>query len=136
MEGYPTVFAALSAVRKLPLRELALLNCHDLDLELFLPGAFLSLQKCHIEDSTQRAKQVRRQADMREELAVCGSNLLSLPDLYQLSGSGLLFTSVMSGVLKFSKWHVSKYSIGSMAKISVLGPAKAAKLRVWTRPQG
>ena len=123
--------ADFAAVHKLPLQELELLHCQNLEVELIVPGALLLLRSLHIEDSVYRKRRVSKQPEMMEKLAVCSRSLLSLPHLYQLTGTGALFTFAMKDVLK--TWHVAKYQRASMGHY-LHSPAKTARLMVWSKP--
>ena len=95
-----------AAMQNLPLQELVLLYCHNLEIHLLVAGALLSLRRLHIEDTDRRKQTIRKQPEMMEKLAVCSRFLLSLPDLYQLPGSGVLFCAATKIVLQ--TWHVGK----------------------------
>ena len=124
--------ADFAAVRKLPLQELVLVGCQNLEIHLIVPGSCTSLRKLHIEDSDRRKLKVSRQPEMMEKLAVCSRHLQSLPHLHQLSGSGVLFNFVMRGVLE--KWHVAEYSTNYMTTNILDRFANESRLRVWTKP--
>ena len=125
--------AEFAAVRRLPLQELVLLYCQNLEVELILPGALLSLRKLHIEDYDTRKQEISEHPGMMERLGVCSRTLLSLPHLYQLSGSGVLFCAAMKDVLQ--TWHVAEYQEGSInVDLMNRGSAIEARLRVWIKP--
>ena len=128
----PNGGADFAAMRTLPLQELVLIHCHNLEVQLMMPGALLSLRKLHIEESDKRRRKLSRQSEIMEKLAACSRQLLSLPHLHQLSGSGLLLKVVMKDVLQ--TWHVAKYQKGSMTQNCLHRPAQNTALKVWIKP--
>ena len=131
LSEFRPAWADFAAVRKLPLQELVLLHCQNLEVELLVPGALLSLRKLFIRDFGMRRRKVSRQPEMMEKLAVCSQDLLSLPCLFELLGSAVLFNS-MDGVLE--KWHVNDYRKGSMTISGLDWSARPFRLKVWTKP--
>lgn len=125
--------ADFAAVRKLPLQELVLLHCQNMEVALLVPGALLLLEKIHIEDSDKKKQRLSRKPELMEKLAVCGEVVVGLPRLLQLSGSGMLFSIAMKGLLE--KWHVAEYSDGSITTSDHFQRYNMhSKLRVWTKP--
>ena len=133
ISGLRPAGADFAALRDLPLQELALLHCQNLEVELILPGAMRLLRKLHIEEVDRRIRKVKhRKPQTMEQLAACSRSLLSLPSLSELSGSAVLFNVVMKDVL--ANWHEADYRKGSMAVTSLERPANVSRLRVWTKP--
>lgn len=48
-----------TAMQSLPLQELVLLHCQNLEIHLLVPGALLSLRRIHIEDTDRRKQKIR-----------------------------------------------------------------------------
>lgn len=119
----------LAALRALPLRELVLLNCQNLEIGLFEHGALKSLQKLHILDSQKRQAVVAEQPAVVSQLVSCARTVLSLPQLTQLSGSCALFSLAMGSEL--STWQQIKYRQGLVTTNNVGG---VSGLRVWLKP--
>lgn len=109
-------------LRCLPLKELVLINCNNLELDLFVPSSLTCLEKLHIEDICWRLK-----ADLERSFTIDGRQpsvsyrvcnyklllrnlgelILSLPNLRELSGRCSLYEWGMAD--KLQTWKSSKY---------------------------
>ena len=116
-------------LHSLPLRELVLLDCQNLEAKLLMPGSLTSLQKLHIAESDERQTAISQQPDVMPQLRECGKAVLSLPDLTQLSGSCALFSFGM--VEDLSSWQHSAYTKGLMTTNDGDVPDG---LGIWIRP--
>ena len=106
---YTGVTRHAAHLRSLPLRELILVDCHKLVLDIFVPGALTSLEKLHL---VGMQRNVMR--DSLLELQDCAEAVLSLPHLVQLSGSNALFREEgMASAL--STWQQHEYTKGLMS---------------------
>lgn len=91
--------AGFQSLRHLRLQELALHDCPDAELQLFLPGSFSALRRVSIEEPVSEMETFGANIDLHdpaaehkaEQLAQAARDLLSLPSLRFLSGHCKLF---------------------------------------------
>ena len=122
----PIDYINITLIQALPVQELVFLECRGLEVQLIVPGAFSSLRKLHIEES-----RYGHSNHTGKQLTACGSALLSLPHLSQLSGSCALFESGLKDELK--GWRVSAYKRGLMTSKNLPKDWIANELKMWSR---
>ena len=123
------------ALRGLGLQELVLLDCTDLELELFEPHALQKLEKMHIEDSKRtNESDLDRQyvQDYERELEDSATAVFRLPSLHQLSGMCALFETSMSQGLK--SWKESDCPEGTMVTDKSYHRCCVESLKLWIKP--
>ena len=120
-------------IRALPLQELVLLGCNNLELQLIVPGRLTSLRRLHIEEPRYCQKRAIEQRHVKDNLTACARNLLSLPQLSQLSGSSALFKIARRAEI-ITDWPMSAYESNLMTSNSLPDIADGQNLSVWTRP--
>lgn len=141
---------SLDALRHLELQELVLLNCNELERELFVraperefwrPGPKRSpmqaLKKLHIEDSKwseDRAEDDDRQLAIARQIKLekAADVVLQLPKLRQLSGLCRLFDAAMGQGLR--SWVEAECPDGTMVTHKSQHRCRRGCLKVWYRP--
>ena len=121
----PTYFAA--SIRMLPLQELVLIDCSQLDFSMFRREAPSSLRRLHIEKNNFDPGYPR--IEWKYDLAEYGSVQCRLPNLHQISGTRGRLQQGMQDLL--ATWHYQPYSNGLMTAHG----HESYGLGLWTRPE-
>lgn len=125
----------VTRVRGLPLRELILISCHATELQLFVPGAFTSLQKLHIEEGACEdvMQEDEDSATGNEELQLkdVGAMILDLPELRQVSGWCELYERGMREGLR--SWGESFFPNRAMVSSNKRRHCYVSRMKMWTR---
>ena len=138
---------SVEVLRQLHLQELVLLDCHQLELDIFIPGALTSLRKLHIEETTSifinGEEEGQLYIDNRQDEPVVQSNVqiskevaeavFSLPELFQLSGLCNLFAMGMKEGLR--NWEEAPLLEGFMVPSKDHHTCAVSRLKVWTKRQ-
>ena len=137
---------SLEVLRQLHLQELVLIDCQEMELDLFTPDALTTLQKLHVEEPSSifnwhengqlpldiMQRQPVELAGMRRSKEVA-EILFQLPNLYQLSGLCNLFAMGMKEGLR--NWEEASLLEGFMVPSKGYHRCSLRKLKVWTKPQ-
>ena len=139
----PTPQDSLQSLRQLQLRELTLLDCGGLELELFTPGALTSLRNLHVEDSACRLNRSGRVKELLDQAQVSpsvqarvqrargvGEIVLQLPELHQVSGLCDLFMLGMRSGLRLGGWYEADLPAGTMVT-SAHHRCHFSRLKLW-----
>lgn len=129
----PADTQSVPQIRALPLQELVLLGCNNLELQLIVPGRLTSLRRLHIEEPRYCQKRAIEQRHVKDNLTACARNLLSLPQLSQLSGSSALFRIARRADI-ITDWPMSAYEPNLMTSNSLPDFGDGRIMTVWKRP--
>ena len=116
----------LEPLQVLPLEELVMIDCNNLEIDLFEHGALTALRKLHIEDSCWKFKTdldgfvVHGQYTeaFTQQLQQVGEIIMALPHLQQVSGACSLYKlGIMEEMLQ--TWRMSEYewNVGHMLRL-------------------
>lgn len=129
----------LTVLADLPLKELVILGCYQLELRIFQSGSWGSLRKLHLE-SAHSAREASKQkwialvnSSEQQELERIGKIFFQLPQLCQLSGFSTLFVVGMKQGLR--AWNVARLPEGTMVAKGRSHYCPLNKMRIWTKPQ-
>ena len=127
----------IAALRNLQLQELVLLNCADLDLKLFVPGALTTLRKLHIENvnivpigSHHMMNEILLDEE-RDKLKAVGEIVFQLGELSQISGWCNLFKVGMRQGLR--EWNAADLPTGIMVSNTEMHCCPLRYMQLWTK---